>query len=343
MNKLFKYPRIFLLTPFLFLLGTSGKSFGQIKSVESVGMTVKNIDSSVEFYTKVLQFEKVKDDSVSSPDMRRVSMKLGNETLVLTSYFNKQGRPIPLDMKSNDLYFQHIAIVVSDMDKAYEVLKKYMTYKISVMPETIPKSNAAAAGIRAFYFHDIDHHDLELIYFPKGKGQEKWQETQGKLFLGIDHTAIGVKNTEASLHFYRDLLGITRKGDSWNKGMEQMDLSNVKGASLHITGLRTMDGDLGIEFLQYLEPGPGKPYPEDTQMKDIWYWQITLISDQVESLYRKLALEHYHFISKINRNLNLTNYPTRNSDNAINNTDIKNTKESFIVQDPDGHALFIKN
>ena len=50
--------------------------------------------------------------------------------------------------------------------------------------------------------------NTELIYFPKGKGQDKWQKSTRKVFLGIDHTAIGVSSKENNHHFYMDLLGI---------------------------------------------------------------------------------------------------------------------------------------
>ena len=227
---------------------------------------------------------------------------------------------MPADMKSNDLYFQHIAIVVSDMDQAYSTLKKYGIKGISTRPQTIPQSNAAAAGIRAYYFYEPDHHDLELIWFPKGKGQPKWQKPGGKLFLGIDHTAIGISNTAKSLHFYQDILGLTVKGESWNKGIEQEHLSGVTGASLHITDLATGSGP-GIELLQYLVPGPGKPYPNDTKVQDAWYWQITLATHNLNSIRQKLSEEHF---------------PFRTS------TDQKPYRY-IIVRDPDGHALLIKD
>jgi catechol 2,3-dioxygenase-like lactoylglutathione lyase family enzyme len=41
-------------------------------------------------------------------------------------------------------------------------------------------------------------------------------QTTGRLFLGIDHTAIVVSDTEASLKFYRDVLGMTVAGESEN-------------------------------------------------------------------------------------------------------------------------------
>ena len=183
----------------------------------------------------------------------------------------------------------------------------------------------AAAGIKAFYFHDPDNHNLELIYFPKGKGQPKWQNEKGKIFLGIDHTAIGISNTDNSLQFYQTLLGIERKGESFNFGIEQEHLNNVEGASLHITGLSTAAGP-GIEFLQYLKPGPGKPFPVDSKANDIWYWQTTLIVDDAEALHNKLEAAGYSLVSKPLVSL---------SENGRH-------KKSFIVKDPDGHAMLIE-
>jgi catechol 2,3-dioxygenase-like lactoylglutathione lyase family enzyme len=314
----------------------SSLALAQVTKVEAVGITVKDMNTSLKFYTEVLGFKKVSDneykgdgyeklEGVFGLNIRVARLQLGDEFIELTDYLTTGGRSIPEDAKSNDLFFQHIAIVVGDMDKAYQQVKKYNVEFVSTAPQTLPKSIPAAEGIKAFYFHDPDNHNLELIWFPRGKGQEKWQHTNGKIFLGIDHTAIGVSSTENSHHFYMDLLGIERKGDSWNKGMEQEHLNNVEGASLHITGYRSAAGP-GIEFLQYLNPGPGRAYPKDSRANDIWHWQTTLIVNDAESLYNKLRSAGYDFISKelVHQNIN----------NVHN--------KSFIVRDPDGHAVLIK-
>ncbi|MFM9910052.1 MAG: VOC family protein, partial [Chitinophagaceae bacterium] len=145
-----------------------------------------------------------------------------------------------------------------------------------------------------------------------------------KLFLGIDHTAIGVSNTEVSHRFYADLLGLDRKGDSWNKGIEQEHLNNVQGASLHITGYRSLAGP-GVEFLEYILPGPGKKYPEDTRSDDLWFWQTILITDNSKLLLEKLKASNYSFLSKE------PIFISKNNPYSL----------SFIVKDPDGHALLI--
>jgi len=315
-------------------------SLSQVIKVESIGITVKDMNRSLAFYTRVLGFKKISDNEYRGDDietlnglfginLRVVRLQLGDEYIELTDYLTSGGRSIPEDQKSNDLFFQHIAIVVSDMNKAYHHLRNYNVEHVSTAPQILPKSIPAAEGIQAFYFHDPDNHNLELIFFPKGKGQDKWHSERlvnnGKIFLGIDHTAIGVSNTEISHRFYSDILGIKRIGDSWNKGMEQEHLNNVEGASLHITGYRAAQGP-GIEFLQYITPGPGKPFPPGSRTDDIWHWQTTLLVNDAERLYQQFKSMNANFISKELVFQRLDNIPSK----------------LFIVRDPDGHALLFK-
>lgn len=309
----------------------------QIVKVDAVGITVSDLDRSVKFYTEVLGFKKISETEVQGDEyeklqglfgirMRIARLQLGEEFIELTDYLTSGGRSIPEDFKSNDLAFQHIAIVVSDIEKAYAQLREFNIEHVSTGPQTLPVSIPEAAGIKAFYFHDPDKHKLELIFFPTGKGQPKWQHSKEKLFLGIDHTAIGVSNTNNSLMFYQGMLGIERKGDSWNKGNEQAHLNFIENASLHITGLRAATGP-GIEFLEYIIPGPGKAYPEDSKTDDLWHWQTILITDDANKIYQKLKTGGYTIISN-----GLVQLKDKNG----------NLNRSFIVRDADGHALLIR-
>src|SRR6266478_836764 len=275
-------------------------------SVESVGMTVSDMDRAVEFYS-ALTFQKVSDfevfgdefehlEGVFGARMRIVRMQLGNEFLDLTQYLAPPGRPIPMDSRSNDLWFQHIAIVVRDMDQAFDKLRALKVRFVSTGPQTLPPSIKAAAGIKAFYFRDPDQHNLELIYFPPGKGEPRWQEKTDKLFLGVDHTAIGIANTEASLHFYRDLLGFRKAGESENFGTEQEHLNQVFGAHLQITALRAKSGP-GIEFLEYLTPRDGRPIPDGTRSNDVVHWQTTIATDDLAALAQQFRQSHVGFVS----------------------------------------------
>src|SRR5213593_1545123 len=275
-------------------------------AVESIGMTVSDMDRSVEFYS-ALTFQKVKDVEVSGEQyehlegvfgarMRIVRMQLGKEFLDLTQYLAPPGRPIPPDSRSNDLWFQHVAIVVRDMDEAFQRLRALKVKFVSTGPQTLPPSIKAAAGIKAFYFRDPDEHNLEVIYFPPGKGDPRWQEKTDKLFLGIDHTAIGISKTDASLKFYRDLLGLRKAGESENFGTEQEHLNQVFGAHLRITGMRASSGP-GIEFLEYLTPRDGRSRPADVHANDIVYWQTMIATNDLDALAKKLRDAHVGFVS----------------------------------------------
>jgi catechol 2,3-dioxygenase-like lactoylglutathione lyase family enzyme len=313
-------------------------SVSQVKSVESVSIVVSDMNTAVDFYSRILSFQKVSDDyhfgseweqlyGVFGLHLRKVRLQLGDEQIELIDYLTTGGREIPEDAKSNDLWFQHIAIVVSNMDSAYALLRKNNIEHVSTSPQTLPASIPEAAGIKAFYFHDRDDHNLELIYFPQGKGQPKWQKAQGRLFLGIDHTAIGVSSTATSHLFYSGMLGIQRKGESRNKGIEQAHLNNIRDASLHITGYRAAKG-VGVEFLQYIHPGPGRKYPGSSRSDDLWQWVTNVDVDDAQQVYDRIKRNNaYQLVSEQLVTI------------EANGEKVK----TFIVRDPDGHAVKISS
>jgi catechol 2,3-dioxygenase-like lactoylglutathione lyase family enzyme len=301
-------------------------------AVESVGMTVSDMDQAIAFYSQVLSFKKVSDVEVLGTEyeqlqglfgvrMRVVKLQLGEEILELTEYLTPKGKPIPIDSRSHDRWFQHIAIVVSDMDKAYQHLRKHKVQHTSTAPQRIPDWNKAAAGIRAFYFKDPDGHNLELIYFPPGKGNPKWQKPTNQLFLGIDHTAIVVSNTANSLRFYRDLLGLKVAGESMNYGIEQAHLNNVEGARLHISGLRAPTG-VGVEFLEYLAPRDGRSRPDNARPNDLLHWQTTLVVNDAKAIAQRL--KRSQLVSP-----NVVKIPGQTL----------GFKQGVLVRDPDGHVM----
>ncbi len=268
-----------------------------VRAVGAVAMTVSSAERSAEFYTRVLGFERVADTNVTGEayerlfgvtgvHLRVVRLRLGDETLDLMEFQTPRGRAIPPDSRSHDRWFQHVAIIVSDMDRAYARLAAAGVEHVSPAPQRLPDWNPAAGGIRAFYFKDPDGHVLEILWFPPGKGDPKWRGAD-RLFLGIDHTAIVVGDTARSLACYRDTLGLRVAGESLNWGPEQDRLNDVPGARLRITTLRAPVGP-GIEFLEYLVPRDGRPIPADATPADLAHWQTTLYTDDVSALQRAL-------------------------------------------------------
>ena len=183
-----------------------------VQRVQTIGFTVADVDREASFFTGVLQFEKFADfrlvggeygklHGVFNASMRIVQLRLGDQVVELTQYVSPPaGRRIPVPSYSNDQWFQHMAIVVRDMDAAYKILQDNNVRQVSAYPITIPTSNPGAAGIKALKFHDPERHNLELIYFPSGKGDESWHKPTNKLFLGLDHSAMTVAARNRMMH-----------------------------------------------------------------------------------------------------------------------------------------------
>ena len=296
-----------------------------VREVGAIGLTVGDLDRALEFYTKILPFEKMSESTpapgaadellgLHNTQLRTAELKLGNERITLTEHLTNKGRGIPSDSRSSDHWFQHIAIVVRNMDTAYEQLRRQKVKHVSTAPQTLPAWNKDAGGIKAFYFRDLEDHVLEIIWFPPGKGDPRWQRPTTNLFLGIDHTAIVVSDTDKSLAFYRDLLGLSVAGESENYGVEQEHLNQVFGARLHITGLRAERGP-GIEFLEYITPPGARQLPGDVKANDLIFWHTRLALDDISKLSAKLHKSGVTFVSK------------------------PGSAHSQIVRDPDGHAM----
>lgn len=308
----------------------------KVQAVASVSITVSDMEQILKFYTEVLPFRKISDVEVWGSEyehlqgvfgarMRLVQLQLGAEVIELIDYLTPEGRPIPADSRSNDLWFQHIAVVVSNMDQAYQHLKQHHIQHVSTAPQRLPNYIPAAAGIEAFYFRDPDGHNLEIIYYPAGKGDPRWQQPTNQLFLGIDHTAIAVSNTPTSLQFYRNLLGLTVTGESENYGSEQERLNQVFGARLQISGLRAPAG-LGIEFLEYVTPSDGRSLPTDARANDLIGWQTTLVVEDAAAAAQRMRLGGYEFVSS-----GVIQLP----DEQLG------FRRGFLVRDPDGHLARI--
>lgn len=312
------------------------KQTNLVREIKTVGITVSNMERSIAFYSEALSFKKISDVEVYGSEyekllglfgvrLRLVRMQLGDEVIELIQHITPQGKPIPIDSRSNDLWFQHIAIVVSDMDRAYQHLRQFNVTHVSTAPQKLPDYIKAAAGIEAFYFRDPDGNTLELIDFPTDKGNPRWQKPTDKLFLGIDHTAIAIANTNTSRQFYQNLLGLKVAGESENYGTEQEHLNNVKGARLRITGLKA-DAGIGIEFLEYLQPKNARPLAKDSTPKDLIYWETTLVVEDADLASEKLRQSGYQFISEGIAKI---------TEPALG------FKRAFLVRDPDGHSLRI--
>jgi catechol 2,3-dioxygenase-like lactoylglutathione lyase family enzyme len=326
---------VFIFYGLLFFIAGPGIHLQAQKAtaVTGVSITVEDLDREVAFFTEVLDFKQTGQEKWEGAEVSRlfglqgentsvqmVTLQLGNETICLMDFDGAPSRAIPADTRSNDLWFQHLAIVVSDMDAAYKRLLEAKVAHVSTAPQTLPDYLPNAAGIKAFYFRDPEGHNLELIWFPPGKGDPKWQQGTS-VFQGIDHTAIGISDTEKSMAFYRDQLGLVHGGHSENYGTEQEHLNQVFGARLDINGLHAASG-FGVEFLNYIAPPGGRAYPPDSRADDLWHYQTEIKVDDLNGLMQKLDKEGL-------------------AKKSFNIVEIGSSK-MCLYRDPDGHAVLLR-
>ena len=329
--------RLLLALVLLALMGLTGAAAAApVSRIDSVGITVGDMDRALAFYTGVLPFEVVSETEVAGDAYehlfgvfgmraRIVRLRLGAEEIELIDYLAPEGRPMPVDSRSNDEWFQHVAIIVTDMDAAYAQLRRHNVQHASTGPQTLPEWNPNAGGIKAFYFKDPDGNHLEILQFPPDKGDPRWHEPSDKLFLGIDHTAIVVRDTAPSLRFFDYALGLAIRGTSENYGIEQERLNNVFGARLLITSLGAPAGP-AVEFLDYLAPATGRPMPADTQANDLWHWQVRMQAPDLDGLENTLRQAGAAFVSP-----GIVQMP----DDALA------LGRALMVRDPAGHAILI--
>jgi catechol 2,3-dioxygenase-like lactoylglutathione lyase family enzyme len=307
-----------------------------VRAVDSIGITVSDLDRSIAFYREVLDFEPAGEAEVAGESWERLfgvfgmrlriaRLRLGDERVDLMQFLAPRGRPIPLDSHSNDRWFQHVAIIVRDMDAAYRRLRAHGVEHASSGPQRLPDWNPNAGGIEAFYFRDPDDNPLEILAFPPDKGDPKWRRPSDRLFLGIDHTAIVVADTVASLGWYRDVLGLRVAGESENWGPEQERLNNVFGARLRITALRAPAGP-GVELLEYLAPRGGRPMPADTRANDGWHWQINMLGDPDAAMAR---------LREARANI-VSGSVVETAEATLE------FRRALLVRDPDGHAAMLQ-
>jgi catechol 2,3-dioxygenase-like lactoylglutathione lyase family enzyme len=315
------------------MASSSGSASGiGIQAVSAIGLTVSDANRASDFFTGAFDFEVVSDAVISGDEasylygvadaqVRIVSLQLQQESIRLMQFLGSTPKAVPADSKSNDLWFQHFAIIVSDMDKAYAQLKNFSFSPISPEPQTLPND------IRAFKFRDTDGHALELLQFPPGLGPDYWQD-KSKLFLGIDHSAISISSTERSLLLYRDILGLTHQGSFTNIGIKQETMDNLFSAKVIVTSLTPKTGRLGVEFLDYLTPPGARPFPIDQQTSDLVHMHFEMTVEDLDAATEALEDAHVQFVSP----------------KIIDLPDVLPFKRAVLWRGPDGHnVLMVEN
>jgi catechol 2,3-dioxygenase-like lactoylglutathione lyase family enzyme len=183
------------------------------------------------FYVDALGFTILPPDTAA----HGLRLKLGAQEIEIEA-FDPPGQPYPPKVSGLNTLFQHFAIVVSDIDQAYQRLRPHPAWMpISLLgPERLPESSG---GVSAYKFRDPEGHPLELLAFPLDRKPKAWSSPpEDRIFLGIDHSAISVADTKKSRMFYESL-GLSVGGGSFNEGSAQVRLDAIDDAAVEVTSL----------------------------------------------------------------------------------------------------------
>jgi catechol 2,3-dioxygenase-like lactoylglutathione lyase family enzyme len=272
---------------------------GRVLRLDRVSRNVADLERMVAFYCEALDFRLLGPSRIDAPAWgelmglpgaraRTARLRLGAQELELVS-FDPPGRAYPTQANAADLCFQHLAIVVPEMEAAYAQLCRHAIRPISHGgPQALPPDTG---DVSAFKFRDPEGHPLELIHFPAGVGAPCWQCAPGR-FLGIDHSAIAVADAEASLAFYASM-GWHAAGRSRNRGPAQDRLDGLHDTDVDVVGLEpAQGGPPHLELLGYRVP-QGRSLQPPAASNDLVADRLVLAVEDLPALLAGLPGDGY--------------------------------------------------
>lgn len=294
------------------------------------GLVVADIERSERFFAAAFGFTttgRVTGDSgfadlVGVPDAmtRQVRMRLGDQEIALFA-FDPPGSRYPPGSTSSDLWFQHLAIVVADIEAAHaRVCDAEQVMPITEGgPVRLP---CASGGVRAFKFRDGDGHPLELLEFRPEATPAAWRRRAGPgVFLGIDHTALAVADTGRSIGFFRSSFGLMRAMQTENTGAEQSQLDALAGARVIVSSLDPAEETPHLELLGY-ESGRRLPIGVAAS-NDIAATHVVVQTPDLEQTARALESGGARFVSP-------------------GVCTIGDSVRAIMILDPDGHRFIVE-
>jgi catechol 2,3-dioxygenase-like lactoylglutathione lyase family enzyme len=153
-----------------------------ITGVHHKGITVSNLERSIDFYHEVLGLELVTEPSpvfsgevlsngvgIPGTSLKLALLKAGDATVELLQYYSPDS-PIDRPMPQNALGAQHVAFLVDDIDASVKALE---AKGIKFFSPVNVVDDGLLAGWRWVYFSDPDGVALELVEVAYTRDEER--------------------------------------------------------------------------------------------------------------------------------------------------------------------------
>lgn len=198
----------------------------RITGLSHVALYVHDFTASRAFYKDFLGYSE--PYSVTNPDgtLRLTWIKINDR---------QQVELFPEKEPGVDRLYQ-VALIVEDV----EALRAYLAARGTKVPE---KVNKGQIGNLSFTVKDPDGHNIEMVqYLPEGWTMKNSGKDlpAARIAPRIRHVGIMVADLEASMRFYRDLLGFE---ETWR--------GSSSGTVLSWVNLKVPDGDEYLELMLY--------------------------------------------------------------------------------------------
>lgn len=297
--------------------------------IARISLTAADVGALARFYQQALGFEQISAEKRGGPGFAAlmgvsettraevIALRLGQQEVELVG-FTPAGAPIPAAAAGNDLTFQHFAIVVSDMRAAFARLQAQPGWRAISRsgPQQLPRRSG---GVTAFKFRDPEGHPLELLAFPPDRTPSCWRDAAGAIHLGIDHSAIVVTDTRASVAFYTLGLGFSVGNRSLNEGPEQSMLDHLPSPRVEVSALLPAGAAAPhLELLCYREPRAGVPPASPKHSNDTVATRLVLHVQAPAATARALVGLGGHIVTQ---------------SEALGSV--------LLIRDPDGHDLLL--
>lgn len=254
----------------------------RLHDIAGFTLVTADLPRLVGFYRDVLGFEPVGDQTPIDPaEMsllglsgagRRQALTLGAQVVAIDC-FEAAGRPYPAGSDAASLWFQHLALVVTDAGAAFARLRDAAPISKGG-PQHLP---ASSGSVHAFKFRDPDGHPLEFLQFAADKTPDPWKDCRqrpGQIGLGIDHSAISVADADASTAFYQ-AIGLQPGERTLNQGITQQRLDDLRNVEVAVVPMIPPAGIPHLELLGYHVPvgdrGPALKPNDVAATRILWH------------------------------------------------------------------------